>query len=1167
MPRLSSPPQTAEYILDAVPAAYVRLDRDFRYTFVNRAAEQQLGKSRDELLGKVLWEVFPNLTGTVFEKQFHKAMAERVEVTFEHLYEPCQIWYALSAFPDEDGGIVVHADDITSRKKAETGQRLSEYKFSVAFRGFPGAAAMTNLANGRFIEVNEGFLQLTGYRMEEVIGNTALGLNLWSDPEERKRLLVLLMQQGTVIGFESTLRKKSGELGHGLVSAAIVDVDGTSCLFTETLDITERKLAEAAQRKSEERLLLSMEATSDGIWDWNVPTDETYVSSSWYRMLGYEAGAFPQTGAAWAELIHPDDREFALRVNNDCIDGTVDTFQVEYRMKHYNGEWRWVFGRGKCVARDPKGRALRMVGTHVDITERKRAEQVQAFLAQAGSGVGEEPFFNILARYLAESLQMDFVCIDRLLGDGMVAQTVSVWYDGSFQDNLTYTLKDTPCGDVVAKRVCCFREGVRHKFPMDTVLQEMVAESYAGTTLLGIDGKPIGLIALIGRRRMDDTRLAESLLEMVSIRAARELERMQAEEALRESEAFLNETGRVAKVGGWKLNLLTNELKWTSEVYRIHEMEDGFVPTVERAIDFYAPESWTVISRAVERAIQYGEPFDLELEILTARKKRLWVQAIGSVHTEKDGTRILGGTFQDITERKQAELELRDSEERLRLIFESAPVAINISRGTDIIYANPSYLRMFGLQSLEDLKGVAPLEQFVPEWRSRILENIQRRRDGLAVPTEYETECLRRDGTRFEVFQKFSRTMFADGPATVAFIFDITERKQAEAAQEQLRLQLAQAQKMESIGRLAGGVAHDFNNLLTVINGYAALVLGRMNSTDPRFHNLSEIHRAGERAASLVRQLLAFSRRQVLQPEVLDLNATVTEMVNMLNRLVGEDVEVVVELCPAAGSIRADRHQIEQVIMNLAVNGRDAMPGGGTLSLEIAQRHLEVAHICRWTNEPISPGTYLELTVRDTGSGMDQHTLEHLFEPFYTTKGVGKGTGLGLSTVQGIVSQSGGHIEVESELGKGSAFHVLLPLAGLPVAENRVPHGTAAPRGAETILLVEDQVQVRDFFATILRDCGYQVVVAQDADEALRAFAAQPFDLLVTDVVMPKMSGVALARHLRIKVPGLRALFVSGYSQDTHENEWGALDSADFLQKPFAPSALLGKVREILDRP
>jgi CheY-like chemotaxis protein len=368
---------------------------------------------------------------------------------------------------------------------------------------------------------------------------------------------------------------------------------------------------------------------------------------------------------------------------------------------------------------------------------------------------------------------------------------------------------------------------------------------------------------------------------------------------------------------------------------------------------------------------------------------------------------------------------------------------------------------------------------------------------------------------------------------------------------------------METIGRLAGGLAHDFNNLLMVINGYSAMALDETQPAEPQLHGLTETLRAGERAAALVRQLLAFSRKQVLQPEVLSLNATIGDMEKMLHQLVGEDIELVVRLDPAVAPVLADRHQIEQVVMNLAVNARDAMPDGGTLTLETGERPLE--GVCGLCHDQIRPGTYVELTVRDTGQGMDKHTLEHLFEPFFTTDGVGSGTGLGLSTVQGIVIQSGGHVGVESEVGQGSAFHIYLPVAERLTVEPGPLPPAGAEGGAETILLVEDQEEVRRFIAAILGDYGYRVVETGDAAEALRICAAQPVGLLVTDIVRPKMSGVELARRARLALPALRTLFISGYSEDTHEREWESQAGASYLQKPFSPEALAAKVREVLE--
>jgi PAS domain S-box-containing protein len=514
-------------------------------------------------------------------------------------------------------------------------------------------------------------------------------------------------------------------------------------------------------------------------------------------------------------------------------------------------------------------------------------------------------------------------------------------------------------------------------------------------------------------------------------------------------------------------------------------------------------------------------------------------------------------------ELRRAQVELDAARARYFDLYDMAPVGYcTISEQGLILEANLTAAGLLGVARGALVRQ--PITRFIFQEDQDIYYRRRKQLFETGEPQASDLRMVRTDGSAFWVLLEATLVQDAGGvPVCRAVISDITERKRAGEEREKLQAQLAQAQKMETIGRLAGGVAHDFNNLLTVINGYSVLALRRLPPADPLFHDLTEVLHAGERAAGLVRQLLAFSRKQVLHPEVLGLNATVGDMEKMLRRLVGEDIEIVVRLDPAVAPALVDRRQIEQVILNLAVNARDAMPGGGTLTLETGQRRLE--GVCATCHQQIRPGTYLELTVRDTGMGMDQQTLENVFEPFFTTKGAGRGTGLGLSTVQGIVIQSGGHIVVESEPGQGSAFHVYLPVAERPAPAPGPLPPAEADGGAETILLVEDHEEVRRFIAAILSGYGYRVVDTGDAEQALNLCAAQPVDLLITDVVMPKMSGVELARRARLCRAGLRTLFISGYSAVTHERKWESLQEASFLQKPFSPEALAKKVREALE--
>jgi PAS domain S-box-containing protein len=424
----------------------------------------------------------------------------------------------------------------------------------------------------------------------------------------------------------------------------------------------------------------------------------------------------------------------------------------------------------------------------------------------------------------------------------------------------------------------------------------------------------------------------------------------------------------------------------------------------------------------------------------------------------------------------------------------------------------------------------------------------------------YEVDIVGKNNTRLRVDLGTRLIQRAGMPPEVQGIGrDITRHRRLE---EQLR----HAQKMEAAGRLAGGVAHDFNNLLTVISGFGQLVLGRLDPADPKYPHMAELLKAADRGATLTRQLLAFSRQQVLQPQVLDLNITLANINRMLRHIIGEDIELVIIPGPNLGRVRADPGEIDQVILNLAVNARDAMPQGGKLVLQ--SENVDLDEVRASSHYPIRPGQYVLLSVSDTGCGMDAETQKHIFEPFFTTKEQGKGTGLGLATVHGIVHQSGGFIYVYSELGSGSIFKIYLPRVDRveepAKVRQTVDHRT---RGSETILVVEDEAMVRDLTLEVLKESGYTVISAERPDDALKICEQNQgaIDLLLTDVVMPGMSGLELAERLKPERPKMKVLYVSGYTADAVTRRGMSDPTTAFLQKPFAPGALVRKVREVLE--
>jgi PAS domain S-box-containing protein len=517
-------------------------------------------------------------------------------------------------------------------------------------------------------------------------------------------------------------------------------------------------------------------------------------------------------------------------------------------------------------------------------------------------------------------------------------------------------------------------------------------------------------------------------------------------------------------------------------------------------------------------------------------------------------------------ERQQLFDQVSASEERYRLILQSVVEGIyGIDRAGRCMFINRSALRMFGYGQKEVLGQemhalVCHARPDGSPYLARECKAYRVMETGRECRSEAEV-LWRRDGTSFPVECSISPIVHRGIMQGAVIVFaDITERRLLE---EQLR----QSQKMEAIGRLAGGVAHDFNNLLTVINGYAQVLLSKSAAGAPGRRELEDISRAGERAVSLTNQLLAFSRKQLLSPRVLDLNQVVAGMDRMLRRLIGEDIDLWTVLNPDLWNVNVDPGQIDQIIMNLAVNARDAMPRGGRLTIETANVELDETYT--QAHVGVQPGPYVMLAVSDNGEGMGAETKARIFEPFFTTKEPDKGTGLGLSTVYGIVKQSGGHIWLYSERGRGTTFKVYLPrvMEGV-TAQEKSPATAETTKGTETILLVEDEDMVRSLLKSVLEADGYTVLDASNGADAVRLFRqyAAPIHLLVTDVVMPGMTGKEVATSLRAQCPSLKVLYMSGYTDNAIVHHGVLEPGIEFLHKPFGPTTLSQKVRAVIRR-
>jgi two-component system, cell cycle sensor histidine kinase and response regulator CckA len=638
-------------------------------------------------------------------------------------------------------------------------------------------------------------------------------------------------------------------------------------------------------------------------------------------------------------------------------------------------------------------------------------------------------------------------------------------------------------------------------------------------------------------------------------------ERKLALDALRISEARYRRIIETTTEGVWMIDA---DSRTTFVNQRMAEMLGG---TVEEMLgrtpaEFLDEKGSAAIADLTERA--EGAVEQLELKFRRKDGGELWgLLEASPIRNDEGGYEGALAMVMDVTERRRAQEALRASESRFRRLWDSGIILITVSdRQGNIIDINEAGVRMLGYSRAEELISHVRWPELTPREWSAADEKALKQLELGGVAQPWEKELLRRDGTRVPIL---AGAALLDDATGIAIAIDLSEGKRIEAALRQTEMQLRQAQKMEAVGRLAGGIAHDFNNVLSVILSYADLLVAELRSTDPLRDDILEIKKAAARAAGLTRQLLMFSRQQVLEPRVVDLNDMLVSMESMLQRVLGEDVELTIVPSSSIGRVKVDPTGIEQVLMNLVVNSRDAMPTGGKLTIETADVFLDEDYAREHVGVKVGP--HVMLAVTDSGSGMDKATQARIFEPFFTTKEIGKGTGLGLSTVFGIVQQSGGTIWVYSEPGRGTTIKVFLPLTELQLEAERPKAVPGSLAGSETILVIEDEDQVRAVAGNILRRRGYRVIEASNAGEALLACERHggTIHLLLTDVVMPQMSGLELAKRLLQVRPELKVIFMSGYTDDSIVRHGVLASDVSYLQKPLTPAALAAKVRQVLD--
>lgn len=865
-------------------------------------------------------------------------------------------------------------------------------------------------------------------------------------------------------------------------------------------------------------------------------TGEINPNQALADMLGYTVEELKSLH--WQDITHPDDIEATTEQMAPLLNGSQDSTRFEKRYRRKDGKIVWA-DISIRIRRDRERKPLYFISTVVDITERKKAEdalrerikELRCLYSIAGvaekSGISNSGLCQEAVKILPSGWQYPGITGARItLGDQEFS--TDNFAPTPWMQQAPITVKDETIGFV---QLC--------------YLAEMPAA----------DEGPF----LKEERR---------LINEIAKRLGEHIERQQAEESLRNNQEMLLRTEQIANIGSWEYYIATDKTNWSDGMFRITGLDPAQPsPNFSDHTGFIFPEDLERLRKAVEICISTGAPYELETRLIRPDESIRHVLAYGQA--EMIGIkppRRLFGFLQDITERKKTEEALRRNEEFQRAMIECSPVALySIDMNGRVESWNKSAERIFGWTAAEIIGKPLPIvpadkQNEFSILREQVLkgegffgkELVRIRKDGNEIPISLSVAPIRNDR---------GETVGVLGAAE-----DISERMRAQEEHDRLQDQLIQAQKLESIGRLAGGVAHDFNNILQGMMGYSELLLDLLPEGEDGRDYARELAHGVERATTLTRQLLAFARKQTISPKAIDLNTAVENMLKMLRRLIGEDIDLVWHPSAKLWGVKMDPGQVDQILANLCVNARDAINGNGKVSIETGNVTFDQEYVS--DHPDFIAGDYVMLAVSDDGCGMDKDTLEKVFEPFFTTKEISHGTGLGLATVYGIVKQNSGFINVYSEVGKGTTFKIYLARHIGDTLDDEQPQLENIPRGrGENVLLVEDDIAIINLGRRLLEGLGYNVLAANSPFDAISLARNHNgfIDLLITDVVMPEMNGRELAQKMRDAIPGIKILFMSGYTADVIAHRGVLEQGVQFIQKPFSVASLATKTRDALD--
>ncbi len=1146
-----------QILAETTPAA-VFVYQDRRIVFANPATEQLSGFTRQELRNTdFLKSLMPQLRRLARPTALGEQRA-RYEVKFT-AKNGSERWLDVTTGPLSYNGapaLLAVAMDITGRKETERKLSVQNAYLEKLFESAPQAIVIID-EKSVILRANRRFEILFGHPREDILGQQLEPLIVPPEKLQESVWLSAKSLQGEDINIETVRRRRDGTLVDVAVQVSAVDLgSGRMAQYCIYRDITGRKRAQEALQRSEAHFRTLVESVSDGIVIIGLDGVVLYENPSIARMLGYTAEHF--VGKNAFEIVHPDDMKQGFAGFDNGLNRPRNRRPVQVRLRSHEGEWRPFEILGNRL--EEHGKITGLVVSCRDMTERRRTEQA---LQES-----ETKF-----RAVAETARTGLLIFgaDKILYVNPAAEQITGYSRdellGAHPETIIHPDQRDESRERREARLRGLDVPAQYELKILTKSGQTRWLDYSACVIqFGGDHAVLGTGNDITERKQNEQ--LQRALYRISEQAAAAVDLESFYQSIHQIVGELI-PARNFYIALWDPVLERITLPYFRDEITPHtpgRMCPG-MQLIEYVLRSGQPLLATpdVVRNLVEagEVEQPGNPSMVRLGVpLKIGNSVIGVLALQSSDEntsygehEKDILTFVSQHVAGAIQRKRNEEALRESESRYRGLVQSAVYGMYHSSMADSFeYANQALVKMLGYESEEELLRLKLSTDVYanPSDRDYLVEKYRKSHE---IATA-EIPWKRKDGQIIRV-RAAGRARTNDRGETIGFemiVEDITERRNLE---EQLR----QSQKMEAVGRLAGGIAHDFNNLLTVVKGYSELLLSEMHEGHPLRADADEIKKAADRAVALTRQLLAFSRRQVLEAKVLDLNSIIVNMDKLLRPLLREDIELHLNLQPGLGNIKADPGQIEQVIMNLAVNARDAMPGGGRLKIETSEANVE-------HRTDMKPGRYVVLSISDTGIGMNEVIRVHAFEPFFTTKEMGKGTGLGLSTVYGIVKQSGGYIWIESEQHMGTVFRIYLPWQAAESAEPVKAANVSRPApAAETVLLVEDEDGVRTLVKLMLERQGYTVVHAKNGAEAMMICEqhAGNIDLLITDVVLEHLSGRELAGKLVDLRPTMRTLYISGYTDDAIVHHGVLSSDMAFLQKPFTAEALLDKVRQLLD--